>query len=152
MATRDELDRVGHDLAADERGLHALGAHGHAVRHGDGVELHGRAARGPDALLHELRQTPLVEVAGHRLDPGRGYTDDGLGQVLVGEAHRLEHGSSAGAIGTVGQPDRPDEAAEGRDIDALVLVSPAIPAPVRPVPPPEATEKYFLPCWTHSFL
>ena len=26
--------------------------------------------------------------------------------------------------------------AEGRDIDALVLVSPAIPAPVRPVPPP----------------
>jgi pimeloyl-ACP methyl ester carboxylesterase len=26
--------------------------------------------------------------------------------------------------------------AEGRDIDALVLISPAIPAPVRPVPPP----------------
>ena len=26
--------------------------------------------------------------------------------------------------------------AEGRDIDALVLISPAIPAPLRPVPPP----------------
>ena len=106
VAARHELDRVGHDLAADERGLHALGAHGHAVRDGDGVELHGRAAGLADARLDELRQATLVEVAGHRLDPRRGHADDGPGEVLVGEADGLEHGPRAGPVGTVGQGGR----------------------------------------------
>ena len=91
VAARDELDRVRDDLAADQRGLHALGAHRHAVADGDRPELHRRPARRPDALLDELRQPPLVEVAGHRLDPGRRDADDRLGQVLVREAHGLEH-------------------------------------------------------------
>ena len=88
VAARDELDRVRDDLAADERGLHALGAHRHAVADRDRAELHRRAARRADALLDELRQPPLVEVAGHRLDPGRRDADDRLGQVVVGEARR----------------------------------------------------------------
>ena len=33
----------------------------------------------------------LVQVARHRLDPGRGDADERLRQVLVGEADRLEH-------------------------------------------------------------
>ena len=50
----DQLDRVGDDLAADERGAHALGAHGDAVGHRDGVELHRRAAGRADAILDVL--------------------------------------------------------------------------------------------------
>ena len=51
VAARDELDRIGDDFAADQRRLHAFGAHGDAVADGDGVELHGRAAGGADAAL-----------------------------------------------------------------------------------------------------
>ncbi len=35
VAAHDQLDRVGHDLAADQAGLHALGAHRHAVADAD---------------------------------------------------------------------------------------------------------------------
>ena len=51
VAAGDEFDGVGDDFAGDERGLHALRAHGDAVVDGDGVELHGRAAGLADALL-----------------------------------------------------------------------------------------------------
>ena len=71
VAAHDELDRVGDDLAADERGLHAFGAHRHAVADRDRVELHRRAAGRADARLDELGQPALVDVARHRLDPGR---------------------------------------------------------------------------------
>ena len=102
LAEGHELHRVGDDLAADERGLHALGAHRHAVADGDRVELHRGAAGGPDAGLDVLRQPALVEVARHRLDPGRADPDDGLGEVLVGEADGLEHRPRAGPVGSVG--------------------------------------------------
>ena len=103
VAADDELDRVGDHLAADQRRLHPLGAHRDAVAHGDGVELHRRAARRPDALLDELREPPLVVVAGHRLDPRRRHADERLGEVVVGEADRLQHRAGAGAIGPVRQ-------------------------------------------------
>src|SRR5687767_13164120 len=48
VAAGDELDGVGDDFAADEGGLHALGAHGDAIGDGDGVELEGGGAGGPD--------------------------------------------------------------------------------------------------------
>ena len=51
VAAGDELDRVCDDFAGDERGFHALGAHGDAVVDGDGVELHGGAAGLAHALL-----------------------------------------------------------------------------------------------------
>ena len=48
VAARHELDRVGDDLAADERALHALGAHRDAVGDRDRVDL-DRACRPPPA-------------------------------------------------------------------------------------------------------
>ena len=44
VAAHDQLDRVGDHLAADQRGLHPLGAHRDAVGDRDRVELHRRAA------------------------------------------------------------------------------------------------------------
>ena len=44
MAAHGQLDRVGDDLAADQRRAHALVPHGDTVRDGDGAELAGRAA------------------------------------------------------------------------------------------------------------
>src|SRR6185312_16145288 len=53
--------------------------------------------------LHPLCQLTLVEVAGHRLDPRRGDADEGLGEVVVGEADRLQHRARGGPVGAVGQ-------------------------------------------------
>ena len=78
VAAHDELDRVGDQVAADERRLHALGAHRHAVGDRDRVELHRRAAGRADAGLDPLRQLALVEVARHRLDPRRRDADKRL--------------------------------------------------------------------------
>ena len=58
---------------------------------------------GADALLHELGQPPLVEVAGHRLDPRRRHADERPREVVVREADRLEHRPRAGAVRAVGQ-------------------------------------------------
>ncbi len=52
VAAHGQLDGIGDDLAADQRGLHALVAHGDAVGDGDGAELARRAVGGRDALLH----------------------------------------------------------------------------------------------------
>ena len=98
-----QLDGVGDDLPADERPFHALGAHHHAVADGDGVELHGRRAGRPDALLHPLRQAAQVEVARHRLRPGVRDGDQRARQLLGGEPDRLEHRARGGAVGTLGQ-------------------------------------------------
>ncbi len=103
VAAHDELDRVGDDLAADQRGLHALGAHRHAVADRHGVELHGRPAGRTDAVLDVFRQSALVVVAGHGLDPRRAHADQRLGQVLVREADRLEHRARSRTIRPVGQ-------------------------------------------------
>ena len=54
-----------------------------------GVELHRRAAGGADALLDLRGERAQVEVARHRLDPGRGDADDRLGQRLVVVADAL---------------------------------------------------------------
>ena len=89
VAARHQLDGIGDHFAADQRGLHALGAHGDAVADGDGVELHGRAAGGADAFLHLDGQLAQVVVAGHGFDPGVGDADDGLGKVVVGEPDGL---------------------------------------------------------------
>src|SRR5207253_8563924 len=97
VAAPDELDRVGNHFTADERRLHALGPHGHAVRNGYGVELHGRAARRAYAFLHLRRQAPEMEVAGHRLNPGVGDANDRPREVIVGESDGLKHRARARA-------------------------------------------------------
>ena len=102
VAARHQLDRIGDHLAADQRRLHALGAHGDAVADGDGVELHRRAAGRADAFLHLDRQLAQVVVAGHGLDPGIGDADDRLRQILVGEADGLQHGARGRAVASLG--------------------------------------------------
>jgi hypothetical protein len=98
MAAADELDGVGYHLAADERGLHTLGAHCDAIGDGDGVQLHRGPAGLADALFYLLGEAPLVEVARHRLDPGVGHPDYGLFEIPILEAYRLEHRPGAGPV------------------------------------------------------
>ena len=74
-------------------------AHRDAVGDRDGVELHRRAAGLADALLDLRGQRAQVEVARHRLDPGRGHADDRLGQGLVVVADALQVGARGGALG-----------------------------------------------------
>ena len=103
VAARDELDGVGDHLARDERRTHPGRAHRDPVRDRDRVELHRRGAGVADAALHVDREVALIEIARHRLDPRRGDADDGLGQVVVGEARPLEHRACARAVGAVGE-------------------------------------------------
>ena len=101
VAARHELDRVGDHLAAHERGAHALGAHRDAVRDGDGVELHRRAAGGAHAVLDPLGEPAQVEVAGHRLGPGVGDADDRPLQRVVVEADSLQVRARLGSVRAV---------------------------------------------------
>ena len=105
VAAGDELDGVGDDFARDQRGLHALRAHGDAVVNGDGVELHGHAAGLADALLDGLGDLAEVEVAGADLGPGVGDADEGLVQVFLGEADGAEVAAGGGAVGAFGEDD-----------------------------------------------
>ena len=103
VAAGDEFDGVGDDFAGDERGLHALGAHGDAVGDGDGVELHGGAAGLADALLDGFGYLAEMEVTGADLGPGVGDADDGLVQVFFGEAYAAQHSAGGGAVGAFGE-------------------------------------------------
>ena len=96
-----QLDRVGDDLAGDERRLHPLRAHGHTVAHRDGVELHRRAARGTHAFLDLLGERTVIPVARHGLDPGVADADDRSFEILAAEADGAEHRARGRAIGTV---------------------------------------------------
>ena len=90
VAAHGELDRVGDDVAAGQRRLHAGMAHGHAVGDGDGGEFARRAAVGGDALLDRLRLALQRDVAGRGLVPGRRHADQRLVNLLAGEAHGIE--------------------------------------------------------------
>ncbi len=105
VAAGDELDGVGDDLARDQAGLHALGAHGDAVRDCNRVELHRRAAGVADALLHGCGDLAQMEVAGADLGPGVGDADDGLVQIFLGEADAAQVGARGGARGAFGERD-----------------------------------------------
>ena len=67
LGVHHRLHRVGDDLAADQRGPHALVAHGDAVGDGDGHELEGEPAGLPDPVLGPLGQP--VERAGCTASP-----------------------------------------------------------------------------------
>ena len=99
----DELDRVGDQLARDERGAHPGGAHRDPVGDRDRVQLHRRAAGGTDALLDLRGEDPVVEVAGHRLDPRVRDADDRLGEILGGVADPVQVGARGGALGALGE-------------------------------------------------
>ena len=91
MRHGEKFDRIGDHFAGDERGFHALGAHGDAVGNGDGVELDGRAAGGADAFLHFFRERAEVEIAGRHFRPRVRDGHERARQVGVGEAGGLQH-------------------------------------------------------------
>ena len=102
LAEGDQLDGVGDDLAADEGGLHALGAHGYAVADGDGAELEGHAVGGADALLGAVGEAAQVDVAGGDVAGQVGDSDEGLFHVLMGNAHGHQHGAGRRSLRVVG--------------------------------------------------
>ena len=88
IAARDQLDGVGDHFARNQRGLHALRAHGDAVGDGDGVELHRRAAGLANAFLERLGNLAQVHVAGADLGPCVGDADDRLVQIFFAVSRR----------------------------------------------------------------
>jgi hypothetical protein len=73
-----EFDRIGDQVARNQRGLHALGAHGDAVGNGDGVELHRRTTGSANAFLNRPGEFTQTQVARHCFDPGVGNADNGF--------------------------------------------------------------------------
>ena len=102
VAAGHQFDGIGNDFAADQRGLHAFGAHGDAIADGDGVELHRRAAGCANAFLYLDGQLAQVVVARHGFDPGVGDSDDGLGKVGIGEPDAFQHGARGRAVTALG--------------------------------------------------
>ena len=86
LGVHHRLDRVGDDLAADQRGPHALMPHRDAVGDGDGDELEGEAAGRTHPLLGPLGQAVEGEVARRDFVPGRDHPDLRLVPVVVGHA------------------------------------------------------------------
>ena len=83
-------------IPGDQGVLHADVAHGDAVAHGDGGELHRRAAGGADARLDGLGDLVQVHVAGDDLVVGAHHADEGALQLLLGVAQGVEQGSGWG--------------------------------------------------------
>src|SRR5439155_27224787 len=101
MAARHELDRVGDDLTADERGLHPLASHRDAVGDGDRVELHRVRARGFDASLQWRRQLAQSKVARHGLQPAVRDADERFVDVLSRQADRVNKPAGRGSVPTL---------------------------------------------------
>src|SRR5437867_1725062 len=140
MAADHQLDGVGDGLAADERGLHAFGAHGDPIGDADRVELDRRAAGGADPFLDLLGQLPVVPVTGRDLDPAVGDADQGALEVLVREADRLEVGPRGRAVGAVQEDPALVPGVESHADTSLCRL-----ATCR-----LATRNVNLPCWTTS--
>ncbi len=102
MAADRHLDRIGDDLAADEAGLHALMAHGDAVGDGDRVEPARHAAALDHARLRGIGLGVERRVAGRRIVTGARQRDEGLGDILFAEAHRIIIAAMGRAFGTDG--------------------------------------------------
>ena len=85
-----QLDRVGDQLARDERRAHSRRPLRLVVGDGDRVELERHAARLLDAAGHGRGQLAVREVARHRARPGRRDTDDRAGQPPGIDAHGAE--------------------------------------------------------------
>ena len=89
MTADTELDRVGDDFAADERGLHPLMPHRDTVGDGDRVEAARHAAIGNNALARGVSLEIERGVARRAVVAGAGNCDEGLGDILFGNAHRI---------------------------------------------------------------
>ena len=87
MAAHGQLDGIGDQVARDQRGLHALMAHGDAVGDGDGGELTRRAERLLHTALDRLGLAREGDIAGGGLVPACGHADEGLVDLLLGQPH-----------------------------------------------------------------
>ena len=97
---RDSLDRVGDELAARERVLHARVAHGDAVADTNGRELDRRTASSSDAELRSLSDLTQVDVAWDDLVEGIADADQRLLEVLRTVAICMEQGTMCTACST----------------------------------------------------
>ncbi len=89
MPAHRQFHGVCDQVARDQRGLHALVAHGDAVGHRDRGEFARRAAGLVDALLHRLRLARERDVARRGLVPAGGDADEGLVDLVLGQPHRV---------------------------------------------------------------
>ena len=96
MGAEHRLDRVGDQLAAGQRELHPLVAHGDAVVHADRVEDKRHAARLADALLDELADLVQVDVAGDDVDVAVADGDERLAEIVILQAGGAEQASMGG--------------------------------------------------------
>ena len=128
MAAHGELDRVGDDVAAGQRRLHAGVAHRHAVGDRDGGEFARRAVIGGNALFDGLRLALQRDVAGRGLVPGGRHADQWLVNLLAREAHRVK-------VGAVRRPLRPFghmPARQPRFVDVITIHLPTPPDAASP--------------------
>ena len=93
------LGGVGNQVTGNQGVLHAHVAHGDAVAHGNGGELHGGAAGGTDSSLDRLGNLVQVHVAGDDLIVGTDHADEGTLQFLLGVAQGVEQGAVGGGGG-----------------------------------------------------
>ena len=91
--------------------MHALVAHGDAVGHGNGAELHREPAAGMDAFFGALGEPVQGEVAGSDFVPGTRDADLGLGEVIVPHPDSPEHSACRSRVNAVS-----DNPASGFDV------------------------------------
>ena len=96
------LGGVGDEVPGDKGVLHAHVAHGDAVAHGDGGELHGRASGGPDASLDGFGNLVQVHVAGDDLIIGADHADERAFQLLLGVAQGVKQRTVGSPFDTLG--------------------------------------------------
>ena len=89
VAADAEFDAVCDDLAGDQRGLHALVAHGDAVGDGDRVEPARRAAGLDHALAGDIGLPVEQGVARSAVVAGGGDADEGFVDILFRHPHRI---------------------------------------------------------------
>ena len=86
IAARDQFDRVGDNLTANQGGSHAFCAHRDAVRDRYGVKLQRGSARSADALTDMLCKLAEVIIARTDFYPGVRDADQGFTEIIVIQA------------------------------------------------------------------
>ena len=91
------LDRVGDELAAGQRVVHAQMVHGDAVADAHHAELQGHAAGAAHAGLDGVDDAAQVHVAGHHFAEGVGDADERPLHLGVADAQRAQQRAVRGA-------------------------------------------------------
>ena len=86
------LDRIGDDLAGNQRVFHPLGAHRDAVAHGDRSEELWHPAGITDRCFGSTREGIKTGIARRDGAVRAGDADDGFAEVAIAKANGAEHG------------------------------------------------------------